>query len=182
MRVNDTDTVACGDMLNDEISEQGRLSRTSLSDDVDMLAGVGRGKTEGSRFPPMVVLPDLDDLVIHDSKANRHSIRSEPPASERGSVRSAPGEPVSRRWQTLWERAGEVMATGLETRWLGKVEVKGFLGSGNWACRVLYSTMREAWRAPDGAGRICRLAAARFSAADLPQRSYRDSETVAASI
>ncbi len=74
------------------------------------------------------------------------------------------------------------MATGLETRWLREIEVQEFLGKGNRARRVLYSTMRKAWRAPDGARYVFRLAAARFSAADLPRRSSRDCEIVAASV
>ncbi len=74
MRVNEAHPIASGDVLDDEVLEQGRLPDTGLADDVDVLAGILPAKAKRLGAVPAVPLADDDGwFVLHGSKASRHS-------------------------------------------------------------------------------------------------------------
>jgi hypothetical protein len=52
VRVNEPDAVAGGDVLHDEIAQQGRFSRTGLADEIEVMALVGSRNSEGDFVPP----------------------------------------------------------------------------------------------------------------------------------
>jgi hypothetical protein len=60
-------------MLQDQVSQQGGFARTSLSDDVDVLALVNRGNAKGLGIAPAMPFADCNGLVIHGAKTSHHS-------------------------------------------------------------------------------------------------------------
>ena len=60
VRVDEPDAVAGGDVVHDEIAQQRRFSRTSLADEVEVMALVGRRNAEGDFVPQPCRLPKLE--------------------------------------------------------------------------------------------------------------------------
>ena len=72
--------VAKGDVLDDQVAQEGCLAGTGLSDDVNVLALVGDRYAKRLRLPPAVALSNHDVwLVVHGSKTSRHSCHREVP-------------------------------------------------------------------------------------------------------
>jgi hypothetical protein len=65
MRVNQPDTVTTRDVLNNHVPQQGRLSRTRLADDIDVLTQIGQLNAEGNWFSPAIAGADLDGVIVH---------------------------------------------------------------------------------------------------------------------
>ena len=109
MRINQADTVTQRDVLQNEVPQQCRLSRTRLANQIKVLALVGRRNAEGPRIAPTVTVTD-DDVwfVAHGSKTNRHSCHPESRCAFLAFVVITAGK-------RILERAGGVMATGFET-------------------------------------------------------------------
>ena len=57
VRVNEPDAVAGGDVLHDEIAQQRRFTRTSLADEVEVVALIGSRNAEGDSSPQPCRLP-----------------------------------------------------------------------------------------------------------------------------
>ena len=76
MGIDQADAVASGDMLDDQVAEQGSLARTRLADDIDVVTAIGRGKTKnGGAATPVLALTYIYIVVVHDAQASRHSSR-----------------------------------------------------------------------------------------------------------
>ena len=73
VRIDQTNAVSGGDVLHQQVAEQGRLAGTGLADQVEVLAGVGSRKPEGHWLPPVVELSDVDKRVVHGAQTSRHS-------------------------------------------------------------------------------------------------------------
>ena len=69
VRINEPDAVAGGDVLHDEIAQQRRFSRTSLADEVEVVALIGRRNAEGDVVPQPCLLPMLVKCSFMVSKA-----------------------------------------------------------------------------------------------------------------
>ena len=88
-----------GDVLDEQVAEQGCLAGPGLADDIYMVAVVGSRNAERMVFAPSFALSDHDMRFI---------------------VRFQDQPPLLRRWissagNRFGERAAEVMAAGLET-------------------------------------------------------------------
>lgn len=82
VRVDESNTVAGGDVLHDEVAEQGRFANAGLADDVNVLAAVGSRNAKEPALAPHFTFPDDDSVVVHGSKASRHSSHAESPRVE----------------------------------------------------------------------------------------------------
>ena len=73
VRINQTNTMSKGDMLEDEIAQKRRFPGTRLSDDVYVLPLVCGRYAKGPRTAPVLSFPYGDvRFIIHDSKTSRH--------------------------------------------------------------------------------------------------------------
>ena len=107
VRVNEAHPIASGDVLDDEVLEQGRLADAGLSDHIHMLAGIlpAKAKRLGA-FPAVPFANDDGGVVLHGSKANRHSwSRPQVPACSRtwGGIRAGPRVPTLAPANAVWD-------------------------------------------------------------------------------
>ena len=74
VRVNHAHPIASGDVLDDEVLEEGRLAHAGLADHIHVLAGIlpAKAKRLGA-FPAVPEAVDDGGVVVHGSKASRHS-------------------------------------------------------------------------------------------------------------
>src|SRR5205085_1467253 len=110
--VNDPDSMAKGDVLNDEVPQECRLTGAGFSDDVNVLSLVSDGYAKTLRVAPTFTVPDDNGwFVIHGSRISRRSCHG-------GSLRvmRLPLVVSFKRRQSVLGHAGEVMATGPEIR------------------------------------------------------------------
>jgi hypothetical protein len=78
--VNDANAVTKGDVLDDQVTQEGCLAGTGLSDDLNVLALVGGRYAKRLRLPPAVAFSNHDvRVVVHGSKTSRHSCHREVP-------------------------------------------------------------------------------------------------------
>src|SRR5438132_3327216 len=110
--VNHPDSMAKGDVLNDEIPQERRLAGAGLSDDVNVLSLVSGRYAKRLRVTPTFAVSDDNGwFVIHGSRISRRSCHG-------GSlcVVRLPLVVLLKRRQSVLGHAGEVMATGSEIR------------------------------------------------------------------
>ena len=76
VRVNDTNTVAQRDVLQNQIPQQGGFSSAGFADDIEVLPFVHGGNAKGLGFAPAGLLAnnDVGVLMIHGAKTSRHSM------------------------------------------------------------------------------------------------------------
>jgi hypothetical protein len=74
MGVNHANAVSKGDVLQDQIAEQGRLAGAGFADDVEVLALVFGGNAKAPGFASAFAFADCDaGFVVHGAKTSRHS-------------------------------------------------------------------------------------------------------------
>jgi hypothetical protein len=71
--INDANAVPKGNVLQNQIAEQGRLAGPGFADDVEVLALVFGGYAKAPGFAPAFALADCDGVVVHGAKTSRHS-------------------------------------------------------------------------------------------------------------
>ena len=69
----EVEALAGGDVLHDEIAQQRRFTRTSLADEVEVVALIGSRNAEGDFVPPAVPVADVGEILVHGAEASRHS-------------------------------------------------------------------------------------------------------------
>src|ERR1035441_109436 len=78
--VNDANAVTKGDVLDDQVAQEGCLAGAGFSDDVNVLPLVTSRYATRLRLPQAVTFSNYDvRLVIHVSKPSRHSCHREVP-------------------------------------------------------------------------------------------------------
>jgi hypothetical protein len=83
MRINQPHAMPQGNVLGDQVQQQGGFAGACLSDDVDVLALIHSGNAKGLGIAPAIALADCDGLVIHGAKTSHHSRHDESPACSR---------------------------------------------------------------------------------------------------
>ncbi len=116
--VDQSDAVAGGEMLDDQVAQQRCFSRTRFADCVKMLAAVGQGNRNGADAAPNFAGADVCKMIVHDAGASRHSCIGRDIAPRRRvevrlGVMSKPKRIASNR-NNARGRAAEVMETGCD--------------------------------------------------------------------
>ena len=82
MRIDHSDSVSLGNVLEDEIAKQGSFSRTRFSDNVAVVSRIGRRKAESDVSGRVVVLRDGDSWFVHGTGVSPESAGGRVPLSE----------------------------------------------------------------------------------------------------
>src|SRR3989344_5500217 len=101
-----------GDVLNDEVVQQGSFSRTGFSNDVDVLTLIFRGYAKGTRVSPPFAPPDDDNRFVVSWFQNQPPLLS----TLKVPFVMRPVESTCAAGRNVWGHAGEVMAADLEIR------------------------------------------------------------------
>jgi hypothetical protein len=108
VRVNQSNAMSKGNVLQNQIAEQCGFARTGLSNDINMLPLISGRYAKRLRFSVAFALADCDGVVIHGAKTNHHSGHGKSPACGRLSL--------WQRRQNALGQADEVMVAGFEIR------------------------------------------------------------------
>ena len=73
VRVDQTDPMPHGNVLNDHVTQEGGLSRAGFANDINVLAQIGNGNPEGNILSPSQAHADLNEILIHGCRFSRHS-------------------------------------------------------------------------------------------------------------